>query len=44
MDMEPKHKYTRWRKAFWLIFLAILVTLIASLIGLSIFHLAPLLH
>jgi len=44
MDKEPKRKYTSWRKAFWLIFLAIAATLIASLVGLIVFHSAALRH
>lgn len=34
MPRDPQRKYPEWRKAFWLIFLAIAVTLIVSLIGL----------
>lgn len=32
MANEPKQKYTPWRKAFWILFSAILATLLISLI------------
>lgn len=44
MANDPKQKYTPWRKAFWLIFLAILLTLLLSLIGINVFHAASLHH
>jgi hypothetical protein len=34
MANDPKQKYTPWRKAFWILFLAIVVTLLASLVAL----------
>jgi hypothetical protein len=41
MPKDPERKYPEWRKAFWLIFLAIVVTLIVSLIGLLLFQVIP---
>lgn len=36
MADDPRRKYLPWRKAFWLLFLAIVITLLASLIGIII--------
>jgi hypothetical protein len=32
MSDDPKQKYTPWRKAFWILFLAIVATLLVSLV------------
>ncbi len=44
MNKDPNRKHTNWRKEFWITFLAILVTLIASILGLIFFHFATLRH
>jgi len=41
MPKDPERKHPEWRKAFWLIFLAIVVTLFVSLIGLLLLHVIP---